>query len=139
MARRATLLAAAAAALALASPGTAAATRQHFCSVTGDYCTAVERSARGPRLELSTFSFGGTYELCIAAPDTSTTCRDFLLHKARHGIERSRVLWRRSFPDLGPGRYTARFSKDTVQLGPALFFNPYTVCGGAQQGSRPHC
>ncbi len=112
----------AAAALVTAVQPAAALARSAYCSPTGDYCTSVTRKAGDVLLRIGTFSFRGSYRLCVRAPDGSATCKRFRLRRGRAGIYSSTKGWRRHFPDKGAGVYRVRWQKFGNNLGPRLSF-----------------
>ncbi len=119
---RIAVLAAASVALALAMLPSAAGARSSYCSPTGDYCTSVHRTGGDVLLRIATFSFRGTYRLCVRAPDGSATCKRFRLLRGRAGIYSSSKGWSRHFPNRGPGVYRVRWQKFGKDLGPRLSF-----------------
>ncbi len=115
-------------AVALATVGLAAGlpavadARSSYCSPTGDYCTSAKRKGGEVLLRIGTFSFRGTYRLCVRAPDGSAACKRFALRRGRAGIYASSKGWSRHFPNKGAGVYRVRWQKFGANLGPRLSF-----------------
>ncbi|HEX7244071.1 MAG TPA: hypothetical protein VF245_00725 [Solirubrobacterales bacterium] len=122
--RRALLPLLAACACLLAPPTPAAADRvlDSHCSPSGDYCTAVVRSRGRIKLVLRTFSFRGSYELCVRPPGLPRECKSFRLFATRHGIYASRVDLARNFVTSRRGRYAVSWRYEGFRVGPALHF-----------------
>jgi hypothetical protein len=90
---------------------------------TGDWCTSVAAKKGRRYLELSTFSFRGTVEICVAGPKRRS-CRSTPLRRQAHDVYRARLRWSTAFPDQGRGRYRVTFAPSVTgkQLGPTLSF-----------------
>jgi hypothetical protein len=116
--RRLLLGAAALTALAAAAP---AAGKTAYCSPTGDYCTSVARVKHVRYLQLSTFSFTGRVKICVRDPTATRTCHSYPLRKSGP-LFQVRVIWKRHYPNPGPGTYRVTFFVGTAKLGPALTF-----------------
>jgi hypothetical protein len=97
------------------------ASRDKYCSPTGDYCTSSERSGGAVKLRLATFSFSGRYRLCVKPTRGAATCKTFPL-RPRNEQWVSSVTWYRNFPAYGTGRYTVTWHYGGVRLGPPLTF-----------------
>ena len=108
--------------LAVALLPAAAEARSTYCSPTGDYCTSAKRKGGDVLLRIGTFSFRGTYRLCVRAPDGSATCKRFRLRRDRAGVYSSAKGWSRHFPNKGGGVYRVRWQKFGGNLGPRLSF-----------------
>jgi len=100
----------------------AADARSSYCSPTGDYCTSATSRNGDVLLRIRTFSFSGSYRLCVRAPDRSATCKRFRLRRGRAGIYSSAKGWSRHFPNRGAGVYRVRWQKLGTNLGPRLSF-----------------
>ena len=100
----------------------AAEARSSYCSPTGDYCTSVKRKGGDVLLRIATFSFRGSYRLCVRVPDGSAVCKRFGLLRDRGGIYASAKGWSRHFPNKGAGVYRVRWQKFGNNLGPRLSF-----------------
>ncbi len=76
-----------------------------YCSPTGDICQSTTKvhGIRTLRISLAARYFG-RYRLCVTAPDDTTVCRRFRVH--RHGpIWSSSIKWAAQFPPSGHGKY----------------------------------
>lgn len=51
------------------------------------------------------------YRLCVQAPGGSLSCDVFRVRAPRHRYFVSVIDWRRHFPHLGPGHYSARWRR----------------------------
>lgn len=108
-----------------ARPATAAVV-DSYCSPSGDVCTTVKKKitqigARVVKLQIATFSFKGSYDLCVKPVGDRRECHSFRLSKHRH-LYRDSVIWTRYFPEAsGKQKATWRYSGD--QIGPALTFH----------------
>jgi hypothetical protein len=116
--RRLLLAAAVLGALVAAAP---AAAKTTYCSPTGDYCTSVARIQHVRYLRLSTFSFRGRVKICVRDPRAVRTCHSYLLRKTGQ-LFQVKVIWKRHYPNPGPGTYRVTFFLGTTKLGPALTF-----------------
>jgi hypothetical protein len=105
-------------ALIVASP---AAAKQHYCSPSGDVCTSVAKLKGVRYLRVGTFSFTGRVKICVKDPSAVRVCRSFKLRKAGP-IYQAKALWKRNYPNRGPGTYRATFYYGARKLGPALTF-----------------
>jgi hypothetical protein len=79
-----------------------------YCSPSGDYCTAIKRSAKGQIvLSLRTFAFTDKYKLCVEAPvrDQPRECGYWWLKDRGNGVYASNVLMREHFFFKGAGQY----------------------------------
>lgn len=108
--------------LAALATATAAEARTSYCSPSGDYCTGISKRNGKLVLRIGTFSFSGSYRLCVRAPDGMATCKRFRLFKTKGGIYASTKGWRANFPDRGKGVYRVRWQKSGSNLGPRLSF-----------------
>jgi len=50
-----------------------------YCHPTGDYCTGVLKQKQRIKLKIATFSFRGSYGLCVRTPRRRTFCHHFHL------------------------------------------------------------
>jgi hypothetical protein len=116
------LLAACACLLASPAPASAERVLDSYCSPSGDYCTVVVRSHGRIKLVLRTFSFRGSYELCVRPPGLSRECKSFRLFATRHGIYASRVDLARNFASSPRGRYAVSWRYEGFRVGRALHF-----------------
>jgi hypothetical protein len=116
--KRLLLAAAVLGALVAAAP---AAAKTTYCSPTGDYCTSVARLQHVRYLRLSTFSFRGRVKICVRDPKAVRTCHSYLLRKSGP-LFQVKVIWKRHYPNPGPGNYRVTFFLGTTRLGPALTF-----------------
>jgi hypothetical protein len=109
------------AALVAASP---AAAKEHYCSPSGDVCTSVAKLRSVRYLRLGTFSFTGRVKICVKDPTAVRVCRNFRLPNVRKAgpIYQTKVLWKRNYPNRGPGTYRVTFFYGATKLGPALTF-----------------
>ena len=106
------------AALAVAAP---AAAKVSYCSPTGDYCTSVAKLKGVRYLRISTFSFTGRVKICVRDPSAARVCHSFRLRKAGP-LYQVKLIWKRHYPNRGPGTYRVTFFWGTTRLGPALTF-----------------
>ena len=116
--KRLLLAAAMVGALVAAAP---AAAKTTYCSPTGDYCTSVARIKHVRYLRLSTFSFRGRVTICVRDPRAVRSCHRYLLRKSGP-LFQVKVIWKRHYPNPGPGTYRVTFLLGTTKLGPALTF-----------------
>ena len=93
-----------------------------YCSPTGDYCTNLQRANGKTIAEVRTFSFTGTYQLCVNPPRAGRDCSEFRLRRVPHGIYQGRVKLARHFNLSRDGRYTVSFRYGGDRLGQALHF-----------------
>jgi hypothetical protein len=110
--------------VSLVMPSAASAGHQldSYCSPTGDYCTGVFASHGSISAILRTFSFRGTYRLCVRPPGERFACRTFALRSKAHGIYEGRVGLARQFGPLRRGRYAVRWMSEGFAIGPTLHF-----------------
>jgi hypothetical protein len=106
------------AALAVAAP---AAAKVSYCSPSGDFCTSVAKLNGVRYLRISTFSFTGRVKICVRDPSAARVCHSFRLQKAG-SLYQVRIIWKRHYPNRGPGAYRVTFFWGTTRLGPALTF-----------------
>jgi hypothetical protein len=99
-------LVAVATALALAAPAQA---RRTYCTPTGDYCLGMFKRGGQVYLGIDTFSFRGSFLLCLTSPDGNRKCLTFRLRRDRHNhhLYRSHVKWSDHFPHGQKGLYRA--------------------------------
>jgi hypothetical protein len=116
--KRLLLAAAVLGALVAAAP---AAAKTTYCSPTGDYCTSVGRIQHVRYLRLSTFSFRGSVKICVRDPKAVRTCHSYRLRKSGQ-LFQVKVIWKRHYPNPGPGTYRVTFFLGAAKLGPALTF-----------------
>jgi uncharacterized repeat protein (TIGR01451 family) len=104
-------------------PPSAPAFITSWCSPSGDVCLGRVRG-RGPlRLGLTLAArYFKRYELCVTAPDGTSACRRFRVHRESSGRWGSTVRWRRRFPDRGRGTYKATWSTRSGPIGPPISF-----------------
>ncbi len=111
--------------LLLAAPMSAQATHRAttYCSVTGDICQSTTRVHGVRMLRISLFAkFFSRYTLCVTAPDTTTTCHDYRIHKT--GVTfGSSIRWSTHFPRKGPGAYTVVWRSGGARVGHVLGFH----------------
>lgn len=112
------VVAAALAALVVAAP---AGAKESYCSPTGDYCTSAAKVKGVRYLKIATFSFTGRVKICVKDPTAARVCHSFKLLKAGP-LYQAKVLWKRNYPNRGPGTYRVTFFYGTTKLGPALSF-----------------
>lgn len=98
-----------------------AAKKSSYCSPSGDYCTSALKRGGKVKLEVSSFSFSGRYNLCVTDPTSTKTCRMFGLRK-RGELYRSSIDWSSRFPNAGPGAYSVSWQYGSTVLGPGLTF-----------------
>ena len=119
----ATLLATIAAIVAAASTAQAAPKPvDSYCSPTGDYCQGIVRQNGTLRAKLSTFSFTGTYQLCVRTPRVGTDCNLFRLRRDSNGIYQGSIGLSRHFNLRPAGRYTVTWRYSGSRLGKSLHF-----------------
>lgn len=119
----ATLLATIAAIVAAASTAQAAPKPvDSYCSPTGDYCQGIVRQNGRLRAKLSTFSFTGTYQLCVRTPRVGTDCNLFRLRRDSNGIYQGSIGLSRHFNLRPAGRYTVTWRYSGSRLGKSLHF-----------------
>jgi hypothetical protein len=111
--------------LLLASPIDAQAHHRptKYCSVTGDICQSAQRVNGVRMLTISLFAeFFHRYQLCVTAPDRTTTCHRYRIHAT--GITfGSSIRWARHFPRKGPGAYTVIWKSGGHRVGHILGFH----------------
>jgi hypothetical protein len=93
-----------------------------YCSPTGDFCQAAVKKQGVWRIRMLTFSFRGRIRVCVTSPDSSRSCRRFLLRSEGQALFGFDVRWSRHFPNDGPGRYSVRFSQSGYKLGRDVHF-----------------
>ena len=98
--------------LALVLPASANAASS-FCSPTGDFCYSAKKRDGVVRLGLGTFSFRGTVDVCVTAPDKTRSCKPFRLLE-RRGFYEIDARWSAHFPRKGPGTYRVTFAARQV-------------------------
>lgn len=104
-------------------PSTAVA-RSTFCSPTGDFCQAAKKEAGVVRLSLTTFSFRGSIQVCVAyQTDDEYTCHSFRLHAIGSGLYESKVRWAAFFPHEKHGRYRVTWEQDGYRIGQRVSFS----------------
>ena len=104
--------------------GSASATKppiDSYCSPTGDYCQGLFRQD-GVRAKLSTFSFRGTYGICVRSRSTGRDCEDFRLRRRRDGIYHGSVGLARHFDIRPHGRYAVTWTYAGSRIGKKLHF-----------------
>ena len=121
-----TVVAALAALIAIAS-GTSTAQAapkpvDSYCSPTGDYCQGIVRQNGRLRAKLSTFSFTGTYQLCVRTPRVGSDCNLFRLRRDSNGIYQGSIGLSRHFNLRPAGRYTVTWRYSGSRLGKSLHF-----------------
>ena len=97
-----------------------AAAKESYCSPTGDYCTSVAKLKGVRYLRIGTFSFTGRVKICVKDPTAARVCRSFRL-TGSGGMWEVKLIWKRHYPNRGPGTYRVIFFYGT-RLGPALDF-----------------
>lgn len=103
------------------SAGAAKLPIDSYCSPTGDYCQGLFRQD-GVRAKLSTFSFRGTYGICVRSRMTGRECKDFRLRRDSNGIYQGSVGLARHFEIRPRGRYAVTWSYAGSRLGRKLHF-----------------
>ena len=98
--------------LALALPASAHAASS-YCSPSGDFCYSAKKRDGVVRLALGTFSFRGTVDVCVTAPDEAHSCKGFRLRE-RRGLLEVDARWSAHFPRKGPGTYRVTFAARQV-------------------------
>lgn len=93
-----------------------------YCSPTGDYCQSIVRQNGRLRAKISTFSFTGTYQLCVRTPRAGTDCNLFRLRRDSHDIYQGSIGLSRHFNLQPSGRYTVTWRYSGYRLGKALHF-----------------
>jgi hypothetical protein len=116
--RAAVLAAVALSALVLAAPAVA---KETYCSPSGDFCTSVAKLKGVRYLRLSTFSFAGRVQICVKAPVGTAVCHRFRLTRSG-SLYRVKLIWKRHYPNRGPGTYRVTFMWMKTLLGPPLTF-----------------
>jgi hypothetical protein len=119
--RLALILVATAALVAVAAPASAQAPIDSYCSPTGDYCTGIFREGGRIKLRISTFSFTGSYTLCVHPRRGPRECHSFKLARKAMGIYASRIDFDRQFSHTA-GRYGVSWHYSGNRLGPRLHF-----------------
>jgi hypothetical protein len=117
------LLAIAGVGLATTAPAVAQAKPiDSFCEPhTGDYCLGVFSKKGRIELAIATFSFRGSYGLCVKTPKPTNRCHHF--HLQHHGdIYEDRVDFGRHYPHKRSGRYTVTRHKSGHRLRKPLHF-----------------
>jgi hypothetical protein len=97
-----------------------AAAKESYCSPTGDYCTSVAKLKGVRYLRIGTFSFTGRVKICVKDPTAARVCHSFRL-TGPGGMWEVKLIWKRHYPNRGPGTYRVTFFYGT-RLGPALDF-----------------
>ena len=94
-----------------------------WCSPSGDVCFGRLRGKGPVRLGLTLAArYFRHYSLCVTAPQGSTACKRFRVHRAGRGTWGSVVRLATRFPNRGRGLYTAVWSIRSGPLGPAIGF-----------------
>lgn len=109
----------------LSIPSTAPASPTPFdsyCSPTGDFCQGLYRQG-GVRAKLSTFSFRGSYELCVRSRRTGNDCKRFQLRTSSDGIYVGSVSLARHFDIGAHGRYAVAWTYGGSRIGKKLHFS----------------
>ena len=109
----------AAAALAVAAPPAAAASR--YCSPSGDYCYGASRAPVKLTIALAARYFA-SYRLCVTGPDGARDCKRFRIRELDNGVWEGKVRWARHFPNRGNGTYRVRWFAMGNALGPGVTF-----------------
>jgi uncharacterized repeat protein (TIGR01451 family) len=105
------------------APPAPPAALSRWCSPSGDVCYGRVRGGGPIRLGLTLAArYFRYYRLCVTAPDATTSCKRFRLHRARRDTWGSTVRWHSRFPDRGRGTYRAAWSSRSGPLGPAIAF-----------------
>lgn len=71
----------------------------------------------GNLVPFGVYDYNARYDLCVRAPDRTTTCRRFEMGPDRSGVVSSRVRWSRRFPNLGPGVYRVQWRPPALEYG----------------------
>jgi hypothetical protein len=116
--RAAVLAALALSALVLAAP---AAAKETYCSPSGDYCTSVAKLKGVRYLRVGTFSFTGRVKICVKDPTAARVCHSFRLTRSGP-MWQVKLIWKRHYPNRGPGPYRVTFMWTKTLLGPPLTF-----------------
>ncbi len=106
------------AALVVVAP---AGAKETYCSPSGDICTSVAKLKGVRYLRAGTFSFTGRVKICVKDPTAARVCHGFKLRRAGP-LYQAKVLWKRNYPNRGPGTYRVTFFWGTTKLGPTLTF-----------------
>jgi hypothetical protein len=114
------VLGAAAVLVALVAAAPAAA-KEGYCSPSGDVCTSVAKLKGVRYLRVGTFSFMSRVKICVKDPTAARVCHGFKLRKAGPFYQ-AKILWKRNYPNRGPGTYRVTFFYGATKLGPALDF-----------------
>lgn len=96
-----------------------------YCSPTGDICqsTTNVHGIRTLRISLAARYFT-KYRLCVTAPNDTTVCKTFRVHK--HGpIWSSSIKWAAQFPPSGHGKYEVMWKSmpSNTKVGKILGFH----------------
>ena len=94
-----------------------------WCSPSGDVCFGRLRGKGPVRLGLTLAArYFRHYSLCVTAPDGTTACKRFRVHRTGREAWGSIVRLATRFPNRGKGLYTAAWSSRAGPLGPAIGF-----------------
>lgn len=105
--------------------GTASASHEPlvaYCSPTGDVCQGVFPEKGGLRAKVSTFSFSGTYQLCVTNRAYGRQCKKFRVRKDDLGVFQGSVRLARHFRFREKGRYSIVWRLRGNRIGKKLSF-----------------
>jgi hypothetical protein len=109
--------------VASAGPASAAHVIDSYCSPTGDFCTGVFREGGRIKFKIDTFSFRGTYKLCVKPPREPRECKSFNLVRKSGGIYGSKIDFGRAFSSHRNGRYAVSWHTEGFRIGKTLHFS----------------
>jgi hypothetical protein len=118
------LIGAAVAVAVLIGSGSAGAAKppiDSYCSPSGDYCQGLIRQ-KGVRAKLSTFSFRGSYGICVRSRMAGRDCKDSRLRRSSDGIYQGSVGLARHFDIRPRGRYAVTWTYGGSRIGKKLHF-----------------
>lgn len=92
-----------------------------YCSPSGDYCHGLFRQ-NGVRAKFSTFSFRGSYGICVRSRMTGRDCKYFWLRRDNDGIYQGSVGLARNFNIRPRGRYAVTWTYGGSRIGKKLHF-----------------
>src|SRR4051812_1891566 len=100
-----------------------AATREGYCSPSGDVCYGVVQGSSPIKLRLVLQAkYFNRYKLCVRGPNNIRECKRFKIRKRKDGTFGSTVNVAKHFNFQGKGTYRARYSQGGHSLGPAITY-----------------
>lgn len=85
------------------------------------YCYSVNDKGGPLRLKIMSFTFGGSYAICVDPPRGREVCDDFEL-EGKGEVRLDSVSLGGHFPSRAKGEYEVTWKRGGHELGPALHF-----------------